>query len=144
MKIKYIFVVNYVVAFFALILSLLQGGDVSSLLIFVGFPQWLAFLVTLGYLHAKNVLKVAGCAGDLKNTVNFSFSVVALVLWFLVSIPLSFVFNGSPDGSAFFRVFLFSGVLSGLMALYLTGVLIYIMYPLQVKLNAGVYKKLVD
>ncbi|MEQ5055156.1 hypothetical protein ABN154_25660 [Klebsiella michiganensis] len=144
MKIKYIFVVNYVVAFFALILSLLKEGDVSSSLIFVGFPQWFAFIVTLGYLHAKNVLKAAGCAGDLKNAVNFSFSVVALALWFLVSISLTFVFNESSDGSAFYRAFLFSGTLSGLMGFYLGGVLIYIMYPLQVKLNAGVYKKLVD
>lgn len=144
MKIKYIFAINYVVAFFAVILSLLQDGDVSSLLIFVGFPQWFALLVTLGYIHAKNVLKVAGYVEDLKNTVNFSFTMVALVLWFLVSIPLSFVLHGEPDNSVFFRVFLFFGVLSGLMGLYLGGILIYIMYPLQVKFNAGIYKKLVD
>lgn len=144
MKIRYIFCINYAVAVFAVIFSLLQGGDVTSLLIFIGFPQWFAFIMVLGYLHARNVLKAAGYVEDLRNSISSRFAIVALALCFLVSIPLSLTLNGAPDGSVLFRVFLFSGVLSGLMALYLAGVLIYLIYPLQVKFNAGIYKKIID
>lgn len=144
MKIKYIFFVNYVVAVLAVIFSLLQDGNASSLLMLIGFPQWIAFVVMLGYLHMKNVLKAAGHIEDLRDSISFIFGIITPVLFFVVSIPLSLALDVSPDCSFLFRVSLFFGVLSGLMALYLAGVVIYITYPIQVKFNAGIYKKIID
>lgn len=144
MKIRNYLFVNYIITALAVFLSFLHAGDISSILLWIGFPQCFALILILGYLHTRNVLKAAGHPDDLKDSVSSKFAMITLGVWFLASILLSLAFPASIDSPVFSQVFTFVTVLSNLMALCIVGVLIYTLYPLQVKFNAGVYKKLID
>lgn len=144
MKIRNYLFVNYIITALAVVLSLLHVGDKSSMLMWIGFPQWFALILILGYFHARNVLKAAGHSGDLKDSVSVRFSQITLAAWFFVSIALSYGVFISVGASVFDQLFITVCILSNVMALCIVGILIYILYPLQVKFNAGVYKKLID
>ncbi|HDX8940557.1 TPA: hypothetical protein RQN91_005523 [Klebsiella michiganensis] len=134
MKLRLIVCVNYFFALISVVLVFFFSGLSLSPFLPIIFPQFAVLVALLKYVHVKNVLKAAGDSTAINSTLKLPHAVI------LISVAVALL----GFAIIFFHLDMEYKVIilvSGDLAI-LTLVSIFVMlYPVLVKLDSGIYRK---
>lgn len=134
MKLKLIVFANYFFALIALVLATFFSGVSLSSYLPIFFPQFAVLVALTKYYHVKNVLRAAG---DL-HAIRQELKPLHAVMLIFASIVLLYL------AASFFRLdmeYKITILISGVLAILTFASVFIVLYPILVKLDAGIYKK---
>ncbi|MCK8148027.1 hypothetical protein [Citrobacter sedlakii] len=146
MKVKHLCFFDFclLVASFVFSVAMLDY-NFTDLLMLLMFPQILAVVSMVRYAFAKHVLKLANRSDEMRSSIDFTY----LTITFLVSLILCLVcihgFYVPLDSIEYLGKGLFlliSLSIASALCVILAG--IYLVFPVQAKLAAGFYKKIIN
>lgn len=136
MKLRLIVFVNYFFALIAVVLVYFYSGLSLSPFLPIFFPQFAVLVALLKYIHVRNVLKAAGDSTTINSTLKLPH---AVMLIFVAIVLLGFAI-------AFFHLDMKYKVMilvSGDLAILTLGSIFVVLYPVLVKLDSGIYRKVI-
>ena len=134
MKLRLIVYANYFFALIAVVLAFLFSGLSLSPFLPIFFPQFAVLVALIKYAHVRNVLKVAGDSTAINSTLKLPHAVLLIsVAVVLLGFAISFFHL-----DMMYKIMV---LVSGDLAILTLVSIFVVLYPVLVKFDSGIYKK---